>query len=187
MVHLVGIGGSLRKASINVGILREVKKALPAGVTMDIVIPDLPLYNQDIEASRVIPESVQSFRDSIRKADGFIFGTSEYNGSISGAMKNALDWGTRGKDGGNLFNDKSAGIISAGGVTGATKAALHLRDIAAALNLHTLNHPQFAFRIFENPTYFDSKTGDVIDPKVQEQIAKFTNAYLEWHARVSRK
>ena len=91
-------------------------------------------FRQDAGA----PASVIAFREALKKADAFVFATCEYNFSLSAAMKNALDWGSRG-DGGNLFDDKPAAVVSAGGGTGGLRAQQHIRDIALFLNLHFMN------------------------------------------------
>jgi hypothetical protein len=86
-MHIVAISGSLRKASCNTGVLRAMAKMLPAGHTMDIVIPgELPLFNQDLELPEVYPQTVKEFRGRLRAADCFLFGLSEYNFSMSGIL-----------------------------------------------------------------------------------------------------
>ena len=125
-----------------------MEKLLPAGHTMDIIVPDLPLFNQDLEIPDKYPANVKDFRNRLKAADCFLFGLSEYNFSISGMYrtslpcfniityliklwlfflsptfllgpaKNAIDWGSRGPDGGNLFNDKAAAVVSSGGGVG---------------------------------------------------------------------
>jgi hypothetical protein len=86
-MHIVAISGSLRKASCNTGVLRAMAKMLPAGHTMDIIIPgELPLFNQDLELPEVYPQTVKDFRGRLRAADCFLFGLSEYNFSMSGIL-----------------------------------------------------------------------------------------------------
>ena len=182
MVHIVGISGSLRRASCNTGILRALAKSLPTGHTLDIVVPDLPLFNSDLE----LPQSVKDFRARLKRADAFIFATPEYNYSISSPLKNALDWGSRGDADGNLFNDKAGATVSAGGMSGGMRATLHLADAAVYLNLHLLNHPQLPLKIFENPSPLD-KDGNLIDEKAVEAHKKLLEAFLTWHTRIARK
>lgn len=184
-MHIVAISGSLRKASCNTGILRALQKALPSGHTMDIIVPgDLPLFNQDIEAPEVLPESVKHFRARVKAADAFIFGTNEYNFSISGVLKNSVDWASRGPDG-NLFSDKPAGVIGGAGGSGSLRAQNHFRDIAVFLNLHMLNLPAVTFRIFDNPSPFDLSNGDLIAEPQKEECARFITAFLAWSNRIN--
>jgi chromate reductase len=83
-MHIVAITGSLRKASCNTGVLRAMQKALPAGHTMDIIVPNLPLFNQDLERPDLYPTEVKEFRNRLKAADCFLFSLSEYNYGISG-------------------------------------------------------------------------------------------------------
>ena len=186
-MHIVAICGSLRAASCNGGLLRAVARNVPAGHTIDIIVPgDLPLFNQDIEGPAVVPPTVVEYRKRVKAADAFVFGTSEYNFSISGALKNAIDWASRGPDG-NLFNDKAAASIGAGGGMGSLRAQNHLRDISLFLNLHMMNQPAQYFKIWDQPSPFDSKTGDLIDPKKEEEIAKFVQSLIAWTERIAVK
>ena len=134
-MHIVGISGSLRKASANTGLLRACAKRLPVGHTMDIIVPgDLPLFNQDLETG-TLPATTTAYRQKLKSADAFVFALCEYNYGVSAAIKNAIDWGSRGKDGGNLFDDKPAALVSAGGWVGGLRSQQHFRDIALFLNL----------------------------------------------------
>lgn len=186
MVHIVGITGSLRKASSNTGLLRYIAQTLPAGHTMDIIVPgDLPLFNQDVEAEG-LPDAVKAYHSRLQVADCFIFATNEYNYSISGALKNAIDWGSRSPNG-NLFNDKAGAMVGAGGGVGSLRAQNHFRDISVFLNLHLLNHPTILVRLFEAPHPVDFATGDLVDQKVQESTGVLVNALLQWTARIANK
>eukprot|EP01039_Chlorochromonas_danica_P003396 gene3396-3721_t len=185
MVHIVAISGSLRKASCHTGILRAIQRALPAGNTVDIIVPgDLPLFNQDIEAPEVLPAPVKDFRARVKAADAFIFAAPENNFSVSAALKNAIDWASRGPDG-NLFGDKPAGIVGGGGGAGGLRAQNHLRDIAVFINLHVLNHPTVTFRIFDNPSPFDLSTGELVGQAQKEEIDRFVSAFLPWVHRIN--
>jgi NAD(P)H-dependent FMN reductase len=181
MVHIVGISGSLRKASVHSGILRAIAKNFPAGHTFDLVVPDLPLFNSDLEPH--LPQAVKDFRARLKKADGFIFASTEYNFGISSPMKNAIDWGSRGDKDGNLFNDKAGGAISGGGGLGGHRSVLHLNDCAVYVNMHMMNHPQVNFRIFENKI-FDPATGDLVDEKAEAAVQNFLKFYINWAVRI---
>eukprot|EP01032_Pedospumella_encystans_P018704 gene18704-21285_t len=187
MVHIVAITGSLRKASCNTGILRAIKNALPAGHTMDIVTPDLPLFNQDLETPELLPESVKDYRRRLKTADAFLFGLSEYNYSMSGAAKNAIDWGSRGADGGNLFNDKAAAVVSSGGGVGGQRSAAHFRDSALFLNLHVMNGPGLSAQIFTNPSPFNLETGDLHGAVELDQAKGVAEGLIAWTKRLAPK
>jgi len=187
MVHIVAISGSLRKASCNTGILRAIKNALPAGHTLDIVVPDLPLFNQELETPDRLPESVKDYRRRLKAADAFIFGLSEYNYSMSGPAKNAIDWGSRGADGGNLFDDKAAAVVSSGGGVGGQRSAAHFRDSALFLNLHVMNKPELSGRIFQNPSPFNLETGDVVGSEELGQAKAVAEGLIAWTNRLAPK
>ncbi len=100
-LHFVGISGSLRKGSFNTTLLNAVTGLLPEDVTMEIAsIADIPNYNADLDlpAAKQRPELVQRFRDTLAKADGLVIVSPEYNYSIPGGLKNAIDWASRGED-----------------------------------------------------------------------------------------
>ena len=100
-IYLAGISGSLRKGSFNTMLLKTASQLLPEGVTVAFLsIADIPLYNADLDLPIVAqrPESVQRFRDMIAKVDGILIASPEYNYSIPGGLKNAIDWASRGKD-----------------------------------------------------------------------------------------
>ena len=100
-IHWVGISGSLRKESFNTWLLHAVQELLPSGVTMDIIsIADIPLYNADLDLPSVKerPGPVTIFRQALAKANGLVIVSPEYNYSIPGGLKNAIDWASRGED-----------------------------------------------------------------------------------------
>ncbi|WP_437889959.1 NADPH-dependent FMN reductase [Phytobacter sp. V91] len=123
-IKLLGISGSLRKASTNRGLLRAAQSVLPSGVSLDIAeLQDVPFYNADIVG---IPESVQRIAHQAQLADGFIFACTEYNYSMAPALKNILDWLSRQPD--TPLNDKPAALMGAGGGMGTSRAQYHLRQ-----------------------------------------------------------
>ncbi|HRJ61163.1 MAG TPA: NADPH-dependent FMN reductase, partial [Azospirillaceae bacterium] len=94
-IRILGIAGSLRKASVNASLLRLAAESAPAGVIVDIFdLAPIPLYNGDVEAAG-LPESVAAFRQAIAGADALLIASPEYNYSIPGVLKNALDWASR--------------------------------------------------------------------------------------------
>src|SRR5689334_10828478 len=99
--HFIGMSGSLRKGSFNTMLLNAAMSLLPESVTMEIAsFEDLPLYNADLDlpAAQERPGAVKEFREKLERADAFIICSPEYNYSIPGGLKNAIDWASRGQD-----------------------------------------------------------------------------------------
>lgn len=113
MTTILGLSGSLRRASLNAGLLRAAAEAAPEGVTIDIgSIRDVPLYDGDLEAQHGLPAAVVSLQNSLKAADGLLLVTPEYNNGIPGVFKNAIDWMSRG-EGLKLFVGKPVAVIGA--------------------------------------------------------------------------
>ncbi|MDP2655510.1 MAG: NAD(P)H-dependent oxidoreductase [bacterium] len=140
-MNIIAISGSLRKGSYNTMLLEAMTKLAPVGMTIEIVeIGNLPLYNYDDEAA--FPAVAQSLKDKIEKADGIIIATPEYNRSISGVLKNAIDWASR-PYGKNSFSGKP--VLVAGvsvGKIGTAVAQSHLRQILLYLNANVIGQPE---------------------------------------------
>jgi chromate reductase len=141
-LHLLGISGSLRRDSLNRSLLRAASKVLPEGAEMAVAdISDLPLYNWDQEQESGFPESVARFRSEIAAADGLLIATPEYNYSMPGALKNAIDWASRGGLGSPLTG-KPAAIMGAAGRSGSVRAQMHLRTVLLHNDLHVVQKPE---------------------------------------------
>ena len=96
MANIVGVSGSLRRGSFNTALLREAATLMPAGSVLDVrTIHGIPVYNGDDEAERGVPDAVAQLKDAFAGADGVILFTPEYNNSMPGAFKNAIDWLSR--------------------------------------------------------------------------------------------
>ncbi len=115
MTTIVGIAGSLRKKSFNAALLRAAAELAPAGVTVEIAsIAGIPLYDGDLEAEQGIPAPVAALKDRIAAAGGLLLVTPEYNNSIPGPFKNAIDWLSRpGSDIGRVFGGKPVALMGA--------------------------------------------------------------------------
>lgn len=163
-------------------------KGFARGHTLDLIVPgDLPLFNQDLEHPDLLPKAVKEYRHRLKAADCFLFGLSEYNYSMSAAAKNAIDWGSRGSDGGNLFDNKAAAVVSAGGFMGGMRAAAHFRDSALFLNMHVMNKPELTARIFSNPSPFDPATGDLVGSEELKLCSIVAEGLIDWTKRISPK
>jgi chromate reductase len=168
-VKVLGMSGSLRKASFNTAALRATGELLPEGMTLEIAdLRDLPHYDDDIRV-KGYPPVVQAFRDRIKAADAILFVTPEYNYSVSGVLKNAIDWASRPPD--QPFNWKPCAMISASGsLLGGVRAQYHLRHMCVSLNCFPLNQPQVY--ITEAPKKFDAE-GRLTDEGTRNLIRQF--------------
>ena len=138
---ILGFAGSLRKGSYNKALLRAAKDQLPPGARLEIFdLEGIPAFNQDLEGDP--PEKVKEFKTKIRAADALLVATPEYNYSIPGVLKNAIDWASR-PYGDNAFEGKSVAIMSASiGMLGGARAQYHLRQVFVFLNMHPINRPE---------------------------------------------
>jgi chromate reductase len=154
-VRILGISGSLRKASFNTALLRAATELVPEDTTLTLSedIGQLPLYNDDVRQEGP-PPAVLSFRAQIASADAILIVSPEYNYSIPGPLKNAIDWGSRPPD--QPFNDKPLAIMGASpGVLGTARMQYHLRQVAVFLNMHLVNRPEVF--VAKAPDKFDAE------------------------------
>lgn len=187
-MNILGFGGSLRKDSYNqillqAGVLlNEACNLCPVEGKVKIFdkIGDFPLYNQDEEVK--IPAVVQEFKDKIKNADAILIVTPEYNYSIPGYLKNAIDWATR-PYGDNSFDDKPGAIFSSSpGMLGGIKAQYALRQTCVFLNIHLLNKPEIVI-----PSIHEKiKDGKLTDQHTKEKIAEMLKALCDWTRRISK-
>ncbi len=139
--RLIGISGSLRAASYNTALLRAAFGALPDGVTASIApLNGIPLYDEDDVQAHGTPAAVTALRSRVADADGIVFATPEYNWSVTGAMKNAIDWLSQGPN--SPLDFKPAAIVGVGGGSGTARSQGHLRDILGHNDLCILADPQ---------------------------------------------
>ncbi len=175
MINVLGFSGSLRKASSNSGLLRAAKDVLPENMTLEIFdLSSIPLFNLDIESN--LPEPVRLLREKITSADALLIAVTEYNYSISGVLKNAIDWASRPAQNSSL-NGKPFAMMGAGGGLGTARAQYHLRQIAVYTNMYTFNKPELIIpRAFEK---FD-KDGNLLDESIKERIKALLEALAVW-------
>lgn len=142
-IRIAAFAGSLRKQSYNRALLDTAAALLPNDAVMTILdLNPLPMYNQDLEKDG-FPPAAAEFRQQLADADAFLIATPEYNYSIPGVLKNALDWASRANpDRSKPMENKPLGIIGVGGRFGTARAQNHLRQIASHLGLITLNRPE---------------------------------------------
>jgi chromate reductase len=176
-VRVLGIAGSLRKDSYNRALLRAAQKSAPEGLHIDVFdLDDVPLYNADVEAAGD-PPGVTALKDAIRAADGVLFATPEYNHSVPGVMKNAVDWASRpARDA--ALNKKPVGLIGASpGQTGTARGQSQLRQAFEFTNSYCMPQPEvLVFRAHEK---FD-KSGELTDEATAKFLGKYLEAFEEW-------
>lgn len=133
-MRVLGISGSLRRESHNSALLRAAGERLPAGAELVLFerLDEIPPYNEDVEA-RSVPEAVHDLREAIRDADAILVATPEYNHSIPGQLKNALDWASRPAGESALSGKPAAAIGASTGMFGAVWAQAELRKVLGAM------------------------------------------------------
>ncbi len=173
--------GSLRKDSFNRKMAHALAALAPDGMRLDIVeIGGLPLYNQDDDVPGKVPAAWQALRDQMKAADAVLFVTPEYNRSVPGVLKNAIDVASR-PYGQSAFDGKPGAVVSVSpGAIGGFGANQHLRQMMVFLNVPMLQQPE-AY-VGGAATLFDDK-GNLANPSTREFMGKFMQAFAAWIAR----
>ncbi|MGC8478314.1 MAG: NADPH-dependent FMN reductase [Candidatus Micrarchaeia archaeon] len=181
-MQILGISGSLRANSFHTQLLKAAKELLPGNNSLyTFDLGQLPLFNQDLEQN--MPKEVLDFKDAVRKADAILFASPEYNHSISGVLKNAIDWASR-PPGDNVFDGKVAAIVSAStGAFGGIRAQYHLRQIFVYLNVQAVNRPQIAIPFADQK--FD-KAGRLIDEMSRKGLQELLNALISLYSKMGK-
>ena len=176
----LGISGSLRAKSLNTAALHAAVDLVPEGVTLKIAdLSDIPLYHGDVEAQG-LPPAVQAFRAQIKAADALLFSTPEYNYSIPGVLKNAIDWASRPPQ--HPFADKPIAIMGASpGMLGSARAQYHLRQVFVFMDGKLLNRPEVM--IGGAMGKFDAD-GKLTDEPTRAAIAALLVALKAWTLRL---
>jgi chromate reductase, NAD(P)H dehydrogenase (quinone) len=168
--------GSLRRESINKALANAVVKLAPAEFSFHpLRIDDLPLYNQDDDGKPA--EAVKRLKGEIAAARGLLFVTPEYNRSMPGVLKNALDHASR-PYGQNAWAGKPAGVLSASiGGTGGALSQQHLRNVLAYLDVPTLAQPEAFIHVKDG--FFDAN-GDIASPGSKKFLQGWMDRYVAW-------
>jgi chromate reductase len=179
-IQVLGFSGSLRKGSYNTALLRLAAEVLPANMTLEIFdLAPIPMFNEDVRLAGV-PEPVKRFKEQIAAADALLIATPEYNYSIPGVLKNAIDWASRPPESSPL-DGKPLAIMGGGGAAGTARAQYHLRQVATVVNMYALNRPEvFIPRVWEK---FDAN-GKLLDNSIRDKIGKWLKALAEWTLRL---
>ncbi len=182
-INVLAICGSLRAGSYNRAALRTAIELKPPGMTVETAdIGSLPLYNEDVRAQG-FPPPVETLRRQIAAADALLFVTPEYNYSIPGVLKNAIDWASRPPD--QPFAGKPAAIMGAGaGIAGTARAQYDLRRCCVFLDMHPINKPEVL--IGQAQTKFDAD-GRFTDEAGRGFIRDLLVALEAWTRQLGRK
>jgi chromate reductase len=177
---LLGVSGSLRAQSYNSAALRAVGAALSQGTAFRIAsLVDLPFYNADVE-QRGLPPAVVEFRQAVAAADALLFAVPEYNFSVSGALKNALEWLSRPPD--PPANGKPCAMFGATvSPLGTARGQFHLRQICVSLNLVPINAPHVD--IASAKSKFDAEDR-LVDPAAIDSLRQLVEALRAFAARL---
>lgn len=179
-LHVLGISGSLRNGSYNTQLLYEASRLMPSDMAFErFDLSDIPLYNDDVRMAGY-PAAVVEFREKIEAADALLIATPEYNGSISGVLKNALDWASRPPS--PPVNGKPVAILGATtGHYGTSKAQLHLRTVCSSLNMHAVNRPKVLISRAQDA--FNAQ-GRLVDDAARHYLSDLMQALADWIQRL---
>lgn len=179
-IKILGFAGSLRKGSYNKALLRAALELLPEDASLDIFdLEGIPPYNQDLDDS--MPERVKEFKKKIRAADAILIVTPEYNYSIPGVLKNAIDWASR-PPGNNSWDGKPVAIMSASiGMLGGSRAQYHLRQIFVYINMFSVVRPEVIVPFAQDKI---DQNGRVTDEKTRRKIRELLESLVAWTRRL---
>jgi chromate reductase len=182
-VKVVGISGSLRKGSYNTAALRAACELVPDGLAIEVAdISELPLYNDDVRVQG-FPPPAQALREKIAAADALLFATPEYNYSIPGVLKNAIDWASRPPDV-PLLGKPVAMLGASPGILGTARAQYHLRQCCVFLDMHPVNKPEVF--IAQAASKFDAQ-GRLTDQTARDLIGQLLVALRDWTIRLRQR
>jgi chromate reductase, NAD(P)H dehydrogenase (quinone) len=179
-LSILGFAGSLRKGSFNKSILRAAVEVAPENVVIEVFdLEGMPFFNQDFE--REPAERVKEFKTKIRAADAILIATPEYNYSMPGVLKNAIDCASR-PYGDNAFQGKPAAIMGASvGMIATARAQYHLRQSMVFLDMHPLNQPEVMVPFADKKV---DENGRLTDQPTRDKILELVLALAEWTERL---
>ena len=179
-LKILGIPGSLRQASFNRYALVAAQSLLPSGVSLDIFgLDGIPAYNQDLDKQP--PARVVELKARIRAADAILFATPEYNYSVPGVLKNAIDWASR-PYGDSAWQGKPVAVMSASvGAFGGARAQYHLRQSFVFLNMYPVNQPEV---VIPGAVQCFNERGDLTDEVARDLIRKLLAELVAWTTKL---
>ncbi len=175
-LKILGIPGSLRKASFNRSALAAAQWLLPSGASLDVFeLEGIPVYNQDLDKQP--PARVVELKARVRAADAILFATPEYNYSIPGVLKNAIDWASR-PYGDSAWQGKPVAVMGASvGILGSARAQYHLRQCFVFLNMYPVNQPEV---LIANAAQRFDERGELTDETSRDLIRKLLAELVAW-------
>ncbi len=178
-IRILGFAGSLRKQSFNRALLSAAYEMVPDNATLEIFdLEGIPPFNQDLENEP--PVKVKDFKSKIRAADAILIVTPEYNYSIPGVLKNAIDWASR-PYGDNAFERKPVAVMGASiGMLGTARAQYDLRRSFVFLNMHPMNQPEVMVPFAQDKI---DDSGRVKDEKTRQKIRELLESLVTWTKR----
>ncbi|MBN1664199.1 MAG: NAD(P)H-dependent oxidoreductase [Deltaproteobacteria bacterium] len=181
-ISILAFAGSLRKGSFNKSLLRAAAESAPPDAELEIFdLAGIPVFNQDEE--NILPEKVREFKAKLRAADAVLIATPEYNYSLPGVLKNAIDYATR-PSGDNSFAKKPVAIMGASnGMLGTARAQYHLRQVLVSLDMYPLNRPEVMVTFAESKI---DQNGVLTDPKTREMIGRLLVNLLAWTRKLQK-
>lgn len=181
-LDIVGLSGSLRAGSINRMALNLIGESMPGEMLLDVVdIRDIPLFDGDVLAHG-FPAPVKALRERIARADGVVIATPEYNYSIPGVLKNALDWVSRGED--QPFNYKPVAVLSASpGPMGGARVQYDLRKVLLFMNAQVLAKPEI---FIGGAVAKFAEDGSCLDDTTKKFATDQMTAFHHWIGAVKR-
>ena len=180
------ICGSLRKGSYNAALARTLPALAPAGLKLRPApaFDKFPIYNHDIQDTTGFPVEAKAWADAIRSADGLIIVSPEYNWSIPGGLKNAIDWVSRMKD--QPFKDKPVALqLASGALLGGSRMQYHLRQCLVSIDALIFGRPEVIVTFA--PQKFDEATGELKDQTTRDMIKLQLAAFEKFIAKVGGK
>jgi chromate reductase len=179
-IRVLGISGSLRRGSFNSAALRAAQELAPEGLAIHIFdLAPIPLYNEDVR-EQGFPPAVEELRRRIKQADALLIATPEYNYSIPGVLKNAIDWASRPPE--QPFDGKPIALFGASpAFTGSARAQYHLRQVFIYLNGLILNRPEVF--ITAAHTKFDGQ-GRLADEATRGHVRSLLDGLKQWAGRL---
>jgi chromate reductase len=173
---ILGIAGSLRKNSYNRAALRAAQQLVPEGAKLEIFeLEGIPMFNQDEEQNP--PDKVRQLKAQVRAADAILLVTPEYNYSIPGVLKNAIDWASR-PYGDNAWQGKPVALMGASiGPLGTSRAQYHLRQVFVFLDMLPLNKPEV---MIGNASQRFDEAGNLVDQDTRKHIRGLLESLVNW-------
>src|SRR3712207_148211 len=183
--RILGLAGSLRRASFHRGIVRAAHEVAPEWMSCESFdLARIPYFNQDIE-DEGIPELVKELREKICAYEAVLIATPEYDYAIPGVLTAALDWALRSRHDPTPFRHKSVGVVGASpGRGGTASGQMVLRQILLHPPAYVMPEPQMLIPFSRQK--FDAETGDLVDEETRERLRRFLEALVEWSERIGR-